>query len=190
MLKKSITSLYKFISFIRRDRPLAWVLWLLACGESCSQVLIQLHADRNWVVFPFKALLCGPLPSLVRFKQPEHATRPNPSFFSLSPKTHTHTHAHSYTHASTHLDRRRCVTNGNALPFDELIFSLLMLTGHTHTQKHTQRRHSLTPFYVALECSSLILEPNPVSEQAADPWGPRSLGFEALRLGPEIIQPD
>lgn len=135
MSKKSITSLYKFISFIRTDRTLAWVLWLLAFGESSSQVLIQLHADRNWAVFPFKALLCGPLPSLVRFKQPEHATRPNPSLFSLSPKKHTHTRTHMHAHTWAGIGVWRMETPSLLMSS----FSLYSCSLDTHTEKHTEK---------------------------------------------------
>lgn len=113
---------------------------------------------------------CVSLQSLVWFKQTEHATRPHSCLCSLS-----FAHSHSHTHSCLHLDGRRCVTNGNTLSFDELIFSFLMLTGHT------LRKHGLTPFMsfwnVPDWSSNLIL----FSELAADPWGPNGLGFLSFK---------
>lgn len=74
------------------------------------------------------------------------AARPNSSSFPHYPRKKKKV-ASSYRHECTHLDKRRCVTNGNALRPDELIFSLLMLTGHTHTHRntHTHRKTLANP---------------------------------------------
>lgn len=62
----------------------------------------------------------------------------------------------------------RLIVKRPKLTSDELIFSLLMLGGHKHRETLA---HTRAPAHTRrlMECSMLILEPNPVSKAAADP---------------------
>lgn len=143
----------------------SWLTHMDRIDELCGPWLWLHNKTETERCSPLKHCRVS-LQNLMWFKPTEHATRPHSCLCSLS-------FAHSHTHSCLHLDGRRCVTNGNTLSFDELIFSLLMLTGHT------LRKHSLTPFYV-LECSRLIIQPNPFLWAGCRPLGPEWFGLFKL----------